>query len=90
MNVPATVPETGILDALEATLQELERPAAPSPVPEEISMDVPKWAGPIQSRRPEFLAGLCQKASYQGIVERLKDMKVRPSSPSLVSSIAHA
>ena len=89
MNVPATVPETGILDALEATLQELERPAAPS-LSEEISMDVPKWAGPIRSRRLEFLAGLCQKASYQGIVERLKDMKVRPSSPSLVSSIAHA
>ena len=89
MNVPATVPETGILDALEATLQELERPAAPS-LSEEISMDVPKWAGPIRSRRLEFLAGLCQKASYQGIVGRLKGMKVRPSSTSLVSSIAHA
>ena len=89
MNVPATVPETGILDALEATLQELERPAAPS-LSEEISMDVPKWAGPIRSRRLEFLAGLCQKASYQGIVGRLKGMKVRPSSTSLVSSIAPA
>ena len=89
MNVPATVPETGILDALEATLQELERPAAPS-LSEEISMDVPKWAGPIRSRRLEFLAGLCQKASYQGIVGRLKGMKVRPSWTSLVSSITHA
>ena len=89
MNVPATVPETGILDALEATLQELERPAAPS-LSDEISMDVPKWAGPIRSRRLDFLAGLCQKASYQGIVGRLKGMKVRPSSTSLVSSIAHS
>ena len=66
-----------MVDELEDSLQELEKPISSMAKVSEPGRDTPRWAGSVRSRRLDFLASLCENKDYQDILVRLRELPVR-------------